>query len=261
MRRRFTLTVLILTFIFLTVQTTIAQKQNAPKWEYLRVWINENHESKLNKLGEAGWEVTSVNESWFTFKRQKGLYPAWVSESEEKSSDPPVCNMKSAPTFRGIRLGMSVEDLLKLFPGSDADEGVKIAKAARLSPASYGIMSISFLATSYQLNPDARKMFLNVNSYDCTFADDHLVGYKVSFVRSGDFSFDSPTWKKKLIEELNFSEKWETFHSTLTCATFQIREESGTPGFEVGEKDFDKIYRQRRQQDEVRKRQDFKLNP
>lgn len=265
MTRKFRLMIL-LTFVFtlLATDSISAQKQNAVKWEYKEVSRQYIPEEDLDKLGEEGWELVLRNDYVFLFKRPKGLFSPKIPKPGAtvvgQVPGAPKCDLTQAPSFRGIRLGMDVNDLLKLFPGSEEDPQIKTSLAFASNPAGFGQIRFELSAANYQLNKETRDIFTGVLRYAFLVLDNRLVSCSVFFLVPSELRFDNSSWKKKLIEEFKLPAIWETSGNwELRCTTFIIR--ALEQGFQLDQINFEETIQQRRQQDLERKQQAFKLNP
>lgn len=136
---------------------------------------------------------------------------------------PPVgkCSLTlaQAPKIRDIRLGMSSEDVLKMFPGSSDEPYIR----AQLSTADqrFGIVGFSIPTT---LLP--RPKFTGVNSLSVVFLDNRLSEYS--------FSYAGIEWKNvddfisKFSEAFNLPqpETWERSNvpslKKLNCQSFEM---------------------------------------
>ena len=94
------------------------------------------------------------------------------------------CKLKlsQAPAIRGIRLGMSVEQVLAQIPGSEADSNF----LAGLSRDYFGSRSATVMPGSYATS---KEKFAGINIITLTFLDGRLQSF---FVR-----YNGPEWRSK----------------------------------------------------------------
>jgi hypothetical protein len=136
------------------------------------------------------------------------------------------CSIKldQAPSLRGIKLGMSLNQVLDLIPGSREDRMVtNLLEAARRGhpDASYQKISFSFSAYTYQSLP----MFNNLQHITVRTLDDRVTDISVSYA--------SPSWDRvddfvaKVAESLNLPgvKEWEGLDKrskNLKCQDFEV---------------------------------------
>jgi hypothetical protein len=168
------------------------------------------------------------------------------------------CKLKlsQAPEIRGIRLGMTVNEVLAVFPGADKNESIR----QRLSQARFGLSTVNVVPSIYQ----SKEKFLGVSSVDVGFLDGELNSFAVLY--------NGPDWKtsdqfaSKVADALKLPgiEFWKesgTYGKALTCEGFLVRlqmtPESGSNVILVRnlEKDANKIVREREEavKDEARR--------
>ena len=136
---------------------------------------------------------------------------------------PPVgkCSLTlaQAPTIRDVRLGMSLEEVLKMFPGSSDDPYVR----AQLSTADQRFGMVGF---SIPTNLLPRPKFAGVDSVSVTFLDNRLSEYA--------FTYAGIEWKNvdefisRFSEAFNLPgpDTWEgsnlPFSKKLHCQGFEM---------------------------------------
>jgi len=138
------------------------------------------------------------------------------------------CSIKldQAPSLRGIKLGMSLNQVLDLIPGSREDKNVTdfLEAARRGHPAaSYEKRSLDFQASSYPSLP----MFNNLRHITVQTFDDRVTHISVGY--------DYPPWERvddfvvKVAESLNLPgvKEWEqvggsTSYKNLKCQGFEV---------------------------------------
>ena len=102
------------------------------------------------------------------------------------------CSLRlpQSPAVRGMKLGMTLDEVLAFFPGSREDEYIKneIANVGSYS----GITTLPrFGVVNFSVNPaqySSKQQFAGIESLSFTFLDDHLVVYSVQYSR--------PPWPK-----------------------------------------------------------------
>jgi len=134
--------------------------------------------------------------------------------------------LDQAPSLRDIKLGMSLNQVLDLIPGSREDKNVTVYldHARRGRPAAlYEKISLTFFASTYQSLP----MFNNLQHIAVQTFDDRVTDISVQYTY--------PPWERvddfvaKVAESLSLPgvKEWEQVDSTrnrnLKCQDFQVR--------------------------------------
>lgn len=158
--------------------------------------------------------------------------PSPTQTTDAAVSDKAPCSlvMDQAPVMNGLRLGMTPEQVLALFPGSSEDADVRARLARPLSP--FGELGFSIRPDKYQ----SPEKFAGITQINFT-----LVDRRVSSVRVG---YNGPAWPHvdqfvaKFIEGTNLpgAAEWathvglDTQMKTLTCKNFEIQLFAGGTG-------------------------------
>jgi hypothetical protein len=154
MRLRLTSVLSALLGLFLFVSLTFAQRARQPQqqWEYKIIDFcrAESQQTDLQKLGEEGWELVSTDPpaslgegsrscKIYYFKRPK-RYGTPVPPAAKPEIPKCSLGLAQAPSFRGLRLGMSTDEVTALFPNhrESITEAIKTAD----QPARYGLASL-----------------------------------------------------------------------------------------------------------------------
>ena len=150
-------------------------------------------------------------------------------------SQPPApqstkCSVEPAqsPVIRGIKLGMKLDDVLALFPGSREDQYIKneIANVGFYSGMKtlprFGVVNFGVLPAKYS----TKNRFAGIETFYFTFLDDHLVNYQVEYRQ--------PPWPRvdefieKIAGAFNLppADKWSTenpVRKNLACDGFTVQ--------------------------------------
>ena len=126
-------------------------------------------------------------------------------------------NLAQAPAIRGIRLGMSIDQVLAQIPGSEADSDL----LARLSRDYFGSRSVLVMPGHYVTS---KEKFAGVNLINLNFLDGRLAHYSIRYA--------GPEWKSKeqfvarLADVLNLPGvgSWKPSNNGLaiSCEGFEI---------------------------------------
>lgn len=169
-----------------------------------------------------------------------GLLILWATtvagQSEhERAHAQSACTLTiaQAPIIGGLRLGMTPEEVLALFPGSSADNEVR-TQISR--PAS------ALGVASFTLNPGkygSKAKFVGINRLTVSLLDNHVSGFNLGY--------NGPEWKHvdqfvtKFVKGTNLppAEAWEAYVGmdtqlkTLKCNGFEISIFAGGTGGEI----------------------------
>ncbi|HEX5704274.1 MAG TPA: hypothetical protein VFX97_13815 [Pyrinomonadaceae bacterium] len=154
-----------------------------------------------------------------------------TSPSSSITQDKPPCTLtlSAAPSVNGIRLGMTPDEVLALFPGSKDDPAV----SARLSrpPNQFNTNSLLVRPEKYETKAE----FAGISQITFSLFDGRVSKFYVSY--------NGPEWPhvdkfvEKFVEGKNLPavDQWETYagfdnQKALTCVDFSIRVFSGGPG-------------------------------
>lgn len=141
--------------------------------------------------------------------------------------------LAQAPAIRGIRLGMSVEQVLAQVPGSEADSNF----LANLSRDYFGSRNVTVVPSNYATS---KEKFAGINSISLSFLDGRLLSFFVHY--------NGPEWRSKeqfvarVAEALNLPGvgAWKARNNALAvaCDGFEVSvQTSGGMDAQIGMKD------------------------
>jgi hypothetical protein len=130
--------------------------------------------------------------------------------------------VKDAPAIRGIRLGMTTEELLEFFPGSHERPEIRAALEKAKSPTGYDVSYLGFYIPNYQ---DLDR-FRGVESVSVTTYKDRVVDLRVTYIgpaSNGPNWRSTQEWIAKLSEAFGLppAPGWEN-GNTLKCDGMEI---------------------------------------
>lgn len=111
------------------------------------------------------------------------------SQSEVAKVGTSGCTLKTsqAPAVRGITLGMSVEDLLALFPGSAAEDGIRLAISKADNYPNFGVVGMDIIPSRYS----TKERFAGIGHYNFVILDGRVAQYEVQYLPAPM----GPTWR------------------------------------------------------------------
>lgn len=138
--------------------------------------------------------------------------------------------MSQAPDIGGLRLGLNVEQVLALFPGSKEDSEVRAALSRPVSPI--GMSSLSINPQKYE----SKGKFARIKQFSLTFLDGRIATFNAGY--------DGPKWKdvdefvSKFSEGTNLpaADAWEPYVGldnqlkSIKCDGFEISVFAGGEG-------------------------------
>jgi hypothetical protein len=180
--------------------------------------------------------------------------------AQTSGSGPGECKLTlaQAPAIRGIRLGMTVDQVLAQVPGSEADSNL----LAGLSRDYFGSRNVTVAPGNYAT---AKEKFAGINSINLSFLDGRLLSFHVRY--------NGPEWRSKeqfvarVAEALNLPGvgAWKASNNALAvgCDGFEVSVQTfGGPESEIGLKDttvdFAKIVQDRVEVPKEKARRAFK---
>lgn len=159
--------------------------------------------------------------------------PLAFSQTPSSSESPGACNLTFAqvPAIRGLKLGMSLNEALALFPGFSDDNNVKqISNIAKdplprsFNPGGdgYGLLSLQMPLRSDPTNPQ----FTGINYLYLRFFDEKLVSFKLGY--STTIWNNVEEFMTKLVEayKLPTARAWSLGSQTsreLLCKDFSLK--------------------------------------
>ena len=148
------------------------------------------------------------------------------------TQDKPKCSLTlaSAPPVNGLKLGMTTDEVLALFPGSKDDAEVK----SNLAPP-----PIKLGASSFVIRPakfESSEKFAGIGQITFTFLDARMSDLTVGY--DGPEYSHVDKFVTKFVEGTSLppAEEWEVYVGldnqlkTLTCSDFEVRVFAGGPG-------------------------------
>jgi hypothetical protein len=156
---------------------------------------------------------------------------ATVSAAESNQQSPADCalTISAAPAVKGLRLRMTAEEMLALFPGSKDDQEVK-ASLAKVSPV--GTSSVLIQPSKYLPKKEAD----GVTQIAVNLLDGRISNFTVSY--NGPAYSHVDQFVAKVAEVTGFppAEQWQPFEGmdtqskVLKCTDFEVRVFAGGEG-------------------------------
>ena len=148
------------------------------------------------------------------------------------AQEKPTCQLTlaGAPDIKGLRLGMTAEEVLALFPGSKDDAEVRTSLSR--PPSQFGVSSFLIRPEKYE----AKDKFAGVNQITFTLLDGRVSSFSVGY--NGPEYSHVDQFVAKFIEgtTLPAADQWEAYVGMdnslkiLKCTDFEIRVFAGGQG-------------------------------
>ena len=268
---------------FLIIHCSAAYGQTSKKddrsaeWEYKQ--LSRPTDELLNHYAKDGWEIATAagggGDGGFFYvilKRSKshplfGTNTADLPRPEPPPPQKPTCKLTlaQAPVIRGLRLGMSNDELFAIFPGNEREEfdRAEKLKSAELPP-NYGYTNFQFSLSNYP----TKDRFTGISSLSFGLFDRKVVSIRAGY--SNTPQFDRPGQLMEIItRQLGLPEfkDWPNYkeylsNTSLTCAGFTFHVDiNSSSAFSIRLTDpaYEKIMEDRKQADLAKKREGFKL--
>jgi hypothetical protein len=181
-----------------------------------------------------------------------GLVPTVGAQTSNTGSSS-ECRLKlaQAPVIRGIRLGMTVNEVLAVFPGAEKDEALHQS----LSRVHFGLTGFSVDPSKY----GSKDKFVGVRSVSFAFLDGDLNSFSVSY--NGPEFRNNEQFISRIVGPLNLPgiEFWKG--SGLVCEGFTVAVRVGPDNMIYVrnlEKDENKVVREREEAVKEEARRAFK---
>ncbi len=262
---------------FLIFHCSVAEGQTPKKndrsaeWEYKQLTDPTNE--VLNHHAREGWEIVAATGGVGTYrvilKRNKShlLFGTQISEFPKPEPPPQTCKLTlaQAPVIRGLRLGLTSDELFAIFPANESEEfnRAQELKGADLPPK-YGYTGFHFFPSNYA----TKDRFTGIGSLSFMIFDRKVVSINAGY--SNTPSFDRPGQLMEIITRqfgLPEFKDWPGYNESLllpklSCDgfTFQVNwQSSNNFSIELTDPAFRKIVEERGQADRAKKREGFKL--
>jgi len=230
------------------------QNANQPqKWEYKVVNYCDPENQAIDEreiiqyLGEEGWELVSADTRQVSettrcpvhyFKRPGGFESKQITKRQPQCSVP----LDRSPSIRGLRLGMSADELLSLLAfNNNSRLPVETAlKNAGLAP-NYGLATFT-LSPRDSTMMEVREKFAGIYNFSFTTFDGRLVGIHVTYSRRSPDLYPSWTideWTAKISSSFSIpgASYWEPSSSndqrTLKCKGLEVEAVINPPVYTI----------------------------
>ena len=254
---------------------TPKKSDRAAEWEYKQ--LNNPSDEILNHHAKEGWEVATSaaaggdSSSFYKviLKRPKShpLYGTQISEYKNPEPPPQILPCKltlaQAPAIRGLRLGMTIEELFTIFPANQREEfdRAEKLKSAELPPK-YGFTDFSILISNYP----GKDQFTGINSFNISILDRKVVNIHAVYSKIPQYDRISQLMEG-ITRQFNLPEfnQWpgynpNAYNPSLTCDGFIFQAGPYGSSFliELTDQAYKKVVEDRKQADLAKKREEFK---
>jgi hypothetical protein len=265
---------------FLLFQCTAAYGQTSKndrsaEWEYRQ--LSSPSDEVLNQYAKEGWEIAAAaggggaGSGFYRviLKRHKSHTLFGTKPAEHPKPEPPPqiskckLTLAQAPVIRGLRLGMSSDELFTIFPANEREEfdRAQRLKSAELPP-NYGYTHFQFSPAKYA----TKDRFTGISHLFLGLFDRKVVYVSADYSNTPEF--DRPGQLMEIITKQfglpefkdwpGYNEHWSD--PSLTCEgfTFQVRGYSGSFSIILTDTTYKQVSEDRKQADRVKKREGFK---
>lgn len=150
------------------------------------------------------------------------------AQTTTASNPVPSCQLaiNRSPVVRGIKLGMKVDEVLRLFPGADQDEQVKSALSQRTAYPQLGVFTFYVFPGHYP----TKAQYAGISMFNFVSIDDRIAAYEVNYANPPE----GPSWRRVEDWVAKFAESYELpaisnwtgeqnrSDRTLRCDGFQV---------------------------------------
>jgi len=260
---------------------TPKKDDRSAEWEYKQ--LSNPSDEILNHYAKDGWEIAAAaggggeNNSFYTviLKRSKShaLFGTKTEDLPSPVPPPPpqklTCKLTlaQAPAIRGLRLGMTVDELFAIFPANEREEfdRAQKMKSAELPP-NYGYTGFQFGLSNYA----TKDRFTGMNFLSFELFDRKVVSIRASYFNAPQFD-RSGQLMEIITRQFGLPEfrDWPRYNEnmndpSISCDgfTFQVYAGdayNGSFSITLTDPAYKKIMEDRRQADRAKKREGFKL--
>jgi hypothetical protein len=258
---------------------TPKKDDRSAEWEYKQ--LSRPTDELLNHYAKDGWEVVAAaggggDGGFYTLilKRSKS-HPLFGTETADlpipgpTPPPKPTCKLTlaQAPVIRGLRLGMTSDELFAIFPAGEQEEfnRAQQLKSAELPP-NYGYTGFQFYLSNYA----TKDRFTGIGHLSFGLFDRKVVSIGAGYGSAPQF--DRPGQLMEIITEqfgLPEFKDWPGYDEykqdpSLSCEGFTFQVDAGNAyngSFRITLTDptYKKIMEDRKQADRAKKREGFKL--
>jgi len=123
------------------------------EWEYKQLFNNPSDEI-LNYYAKNGWEIAAAIPGDVILRRCRShpLFGTRTPEMPKPEPPPQTCKLTSAqaPVVRGLRLGMTSDELFDIFPANEREEFDRAQQLKKAEfPPNYGYTNFQFILSRY----------------------------------------------------------------------------------------------------------------
>jgi hypothetical protein len=159
------------------------------------------------------------------------IQSASTTTSSDSNQEKQPCSLKlpGAPVVNGLRLGMTTDELLALFPGSKNDAEVT---ASASGVTSFGTATVVIRPERYQ----SKENFPGIGQVTVRLADGRVYEFTVNYNGPEYSHVDKFVAKFAASTGLPPTDQWDAYvgmdnqMKTLTCADFEVRAFAGGQG-------------------------------
>lgn len=150
-----------------------------------------------------------------------------ASTNQEKT--PCTLNLSAAPIINGLKLGMTTDEVLSLFPGAKDDPAVK--PSVSRPPSRFGASSFVLTPPKYS----SKEQFAGISHIAFTFLDNRVSNFQVGYNGPAYSHVDKFVEKFAGETALPSVDQWDPYVGLdnlklLKCAEFEVRVFAGGEG-------------------------------
>jgi hypothetical protein len=257
---------------------TPKKDDRSAEWEYKQ--LSHPSDEVLNHYAKDGWEIAAaaggVNENSGSYKvilKRSKSHPLFGTKTAALPipGPPPLpqkpsckLTLAQAPVIRGLRLGMTSDELFAIFPANERQEfdRVQQLKSAELPP-NYGYTPFQFTPSHYA----TKDRFMGIGRLAFELFDRNVVSIRASYSDTPQFDrqgqlmeiitkqFGLPEFK----DWPGPNEYWDGTSLSCDGFTFQVNGLSGAFSIVLTDPTYTKIIDDRKMADLAKKREGFKL--
>jgi hypothetical protein len=256
---------------------TPKKDDRSAEWEYKQ--LHNPSDDLLNHHAKDGWEIAAAaggdGGNYKIFLKRSKSHPLFGTQTAEmpRPEPPPppqkpVCKLTlaQAPAIRGLRLGMTSDELFAIFPANEREgfDRAQQLKTAELPP-NYGYTDFHFNPPNYA----TKDRFTGIDYLTFGLFDGKVVSIGARYIKTPQF--DRPGQLMEIItRQFGLSEfkDWPNYNEysqnpSLPCEGFTFLVQAGglySGSFSISLTDptYQKIVVDRKQADRAKKREGFK---